>query len=232
VAVSLIRLPVGAVLAFALGFGWLLKKGQNGPVAILRPVRLAIYPVVIVGITIAIFSTYLDQYRQLITEASLLEAALEVGLVKHVGLSTNPTAAGSSLPVGIAGPSVGLALGYLPLGMFTFLFRPLIFEAHHALALAAALESTFFLILVLWRFRSLLAAVRGLLTRPFVAFCVMTLFLLLAMLSFETNFGVIVRHRTMVLPFLLILLAVPPRNKRAAGTSLYPKDAHGVLSQG
>jgi len=179
-AITLIRLPVGAVLVFALGCGWLLKKGQSGPAAILRPVRLVIYPVVIAGIAIVILSTYLAQYKQhFVVEASLLEAALEVGLVKHAGLSTDPTAGGSSLPVAIAGPSLGLALEYLPLGMFTFLFRPLIFEAHHALALAAALESTFFLILVLWRFKNLSAAVRSLFSRPFVAFCVVAFFLLL-----------------------------------------------------
>jgi len=42
----------------------------------------------------------------------------------------------------------------------------------------------------------------------------MTFFLLLTMLSLEANFGVIVRHRTIVLPFLLILLAVPCNYKR------------------
>jgi len=214
-AVTLIRLPVGAVLVFAVGCGWLLKKGKSGPAGILRPVRLAIYPVVIAGIGIAIFSAYLAQYGDLLAEASsFLEAALEVGLVKHAGLSTDPTAGGSSLAIGIAGPSVGGFLEYLPFGIFTFLFRPLIFEAHNALALAAALESTFILALVLWRLRSLVAAVKSVFTRPFVAFCAITFFLLTAMLSLESNFGVIVRHRTMVLPFLLILLAVPCNYKR------------------
>ena len=94
------------------------------------------------------------------------------------------------------------------------MFRPLIFEANNALALVAALESTFYLVLVFWRRRNLMAAMRCIFSRPFVGFCTVTFFFLLVILSFEANFGVIVRHRTMVLPFLLILLAVPLKNKR------------------
>jgi len=212
-AITLIRPPVGAIMAFAVGGAWLVKGSQKGPAAIFRPLRFAIYPVVIIVISTGILSSYLNLYERLVSEASFFQFALEVGLYKHRGLSTDPTAGGSSLAIGIAEPTVGGVLGYLPLGMFTFLFRPLIFEAHHALALAAALESTFILALVLWRLRSLVAAVKSVFTRPFVVFCLAIFIPLTAALSLETNFGVIVRHRTMVLPFLLILLAVPRKNK-------------------
>jgi len=214
--IALSRPPVGAVLTFTVGVAWLAKRDQRGPAAILRPLRYSILPVVIGGIMITIFSSYFAQYKFVLEEASLIEAALEVGMYKHAGLSTD--AVGSGLAIGITEASVGGVLGYIPFGMFTFLFRPLIFEAHNALALAAALESTFFLALVLWRFRSLVAAVRSVFARPFIGFCAMTFFLLLAMLSLESNFGVIVRHRTMVLPFLLILLACPEKIN-AAGRS-------------
>ncbi len=178
---------------------------------------------------ITIFSSYLAQYKFVLEEASLIEAALEVGMYKHAGLSTDPLAGGSSLAIGIASPTAGATLGYLPLGMFTFLFRPLVFEAHHALALAAALESTFFLVLVLWRYRSLIAAVKSIFTRPFIGFCAITFSLLTAMLSLESNFGVIVRHRTMVLPFLLILLAVPRKSKRSGQIAASPAKSDGEV---
>jgi len=212
VVIALSRPPVGAVVALAVGCAWLLKE-QRGPAATLRPLRLTIYPVILAGIMIGLFSHYLAQYKHVIADASFVEAALKVGEFKHVGLSTD--AGGSSLSVGILDSSVGGVLGYIPLGMFTFLFRPLVFEAHNALALAAALESTLFLVLVVLRFRSLVAAMRSVFIRPFVGYCAVTFFLLTGMLSLEGNFGVIVRHRTMVLPFLLILLAVPWRNKRS-----------------
>ena len=225
--VTLIRPPVGAILAFAVGCAWLLKRGQKGPAAILRPLRLAIYPLVIAGLTIAILSAYLAPYRSLVGNVSLSDAAIRTGIGIHEGLSTDTQAAGSSFTIGITEPSVRGILKYLPFGMFTFLFRPLIFEAHHILALAAALESTFLLALVLLRFKSMAAASRCFFTTPFVAFCLLFFFLLTAMLSLESNFGVIVRHRTMVLPFLLILLAVPRKNKRSGQIAASPAKSDG-----
>jgi len=226
-AITLSRPPVGAVLAFTVGVAWLAKRDQRGPAAILRPLRYSILPVVIGGIMIAVFSSYIARYGFVQEEASLIKGALEVGMYKHVGLSTD--AVGSGLALGITEASVGGVLGYIPFGMFTFLFRPLIFEAHNALALAAALESTFFLALVFWRFRNLVAAVKSVFSRPFVAFCAITFSLLTAMLSLESNFGVIVRHRTMVLPFLLILLAVPRKNKRSGQIAASPAKSNGEV---
>jgi len=57
--IALSRPPVGAVLAFAVGVGWLAKRDQKGPAAILRPLRYSILPVVIGGIMIAVFSSYI-----------------------------------------------------------------------------------------------------------------------------------------------------------------------------
>jgi len=212
--ISLIRPPVAAVLTFAVGFAWLIKRAKKGPAALFRPLRNAIILVVIVVIPMEMFSLYFVGYKDLAEGASMLDTALAVGQFKHVGLSMDQSAGGSSLPIGITEFSAGGISRYLPYGMFTFLFRPFIFEAHHALALAAALESTILLAILLYRFKSLFAVIRCFFTRPFIAFCAITFFLLTAMLSFEANFGVIVRHRAMVLPFMLILLAVPRKNKR------------------
>jgi hypothetical protein len=221
--VTLIRLPVGAVLAFAVGCAWLLKPGQNGPAAILRPVRFTVLAMVTSIIVLSIMASYLGKYGYSGIGVSLPQSALQVGLLKHTGLSGDPTAGVSSVAIGLRDPSLRGVLAFLPGGMFTFLFRPFIFEAHHALALAAGLESTFFLILMLWRYRSLVAAMRFLFSRPFFIFCVTAFFLLTATLSLEANFGVIVRHRTMVLPFLLILLSVPAKPKLRRGLqSPYP----------
>jgi len=121
-AITLIRPPVGAVLAFALGCVWLLKGEKSSLAALLRPLRYAFYPIVIAVVTIAIFSSYLNQYKNLVAQTSLLGTAVEVGVYKHTGLSTDSTAGGSSLPIGIADPSVGGLIEYLPIGMFTFSF--------------------------------------------------------------------------------------------------------------
>ena len=205
----------------------MLREGQSGPAAIFRPLRYVFYPVVIAGLLIGILSVYLAQYENFLTDASLFESALQLGVHKHVGLSTD--AGGSSLAIGITESSKGAVLRYLPFGMFSFLFRPLIFEAHNALALVAALESTFYLVLVLWRRRSLIAAMNCIFSRPFIGFCAATFFFLLVILSLESNFGVIVRHRTMVLPFLLILLAVPRENKPSGQIAASPAKSNGEV---
>lgn len=210
--VAMIRIPVATALIFAAGVAFLLRGGGRGPAAILRPIGLLVSVVVIAVLVRRTFLAYAGMYVETV-DSSLIANAVEVALIKHTGLSTDPTGSGSSLSVGLTEPSVAGILSYLPMGMFTFLFRPLIFEAHHALALAAALESTFLLILVLRRRRNLFAAVRSVFSKPFVCYIVVLCSLLTVMLSFETNFGVIVRHRTMVLPFLLILLSMPSAQK-------------------
>ena len=104
-AIAAIRLPVAGIVAFAVGFAWLLRGGQKGPAAIFRPLRYVFYPVVIVGLLFGVLSIYLAQYKSFLTEVSLVESALQLGVRKHVGLSTD--AGGSSLSICITGSSKG-----------------------------------------------------------------------------------------------------------------------------
>lgn len=209
--VTAIRPPVGLALVFAMGVACLLSLNSllgSGPAAILRPVVYVASGVVVVG-ALMVVGAPLRHDRVFATGGSPVEGLLNLALSKHVGLSTDPTAGGSSLAVQITGPSATQVVGFLPLAMFTFLFRPLVFEAHNVLALIAGLDGTLLLGLVLWRWRHGIRAVRSALSRPFIAFCGVAFLLLTAGLSFEANFGVIVRHRAMVLPFLFMLLSVP-----------------------
>jgi hypothetical protein len=138
------------------------------------------------------------------------QEALEVALrYQHEGSAT--TAAGSALETEITDYSPTGILTYLPGGMFTALFRPLPFEAHNALALVAALENTLLLGLVVWRIRYLVCAGTVLRSNGLVAFSVVVFLLVTVILSFSRNFGVIVRQRSMALPFLVLLLGTPRR---------------------
>lgn len=207
--VTSLRAPVGAVVALALGCAWWLSWRPKGPAGLLRPIALILVAAGIAGVVIGISVQYLREYDDVLGPFAL-QSILDLAVVKHVGLATDPTAGGSSLSAAVTRPSIREFYRFLPEGMFTFLFRPLVFEAHHALALAAALDGTFLLALVVWRRRNLVAAVRSTFRTPFIGFCWIIFILLTAMLGFERNLGVIVRHRSMVLPFLMILLAVPP----------------------
>ncbi len=100
-------------------------------------------------------------------------------------------------------------IAYLPMGMFALLFRPSIFEARSPLAVAAALESTLLLWLVVRRFPRLIRGLGRAVRDPFLAYCWITFLLMAAVVSIGPNLGVLVRQRSMVVPFLILLLAGP-----------------------
>jgi len=211
----LIRWPVGGIAALAVGVPWLLKAGR-GPAAILRPIGFAVCPFVAAFILSYIGSFIVPRSISLVKDLGLfLDISAETAALVHKGYAYG----GSARAVEITDRSLGGLLHYLPQGAFAFLFRPMIFEAHHALAIAAALEATLFLGLIVWKWRSLLATMRLAFKRPFVGYCVLTFVGLTVILAVESNFGAIVRHRAMVLPFLLIMLAVPSGHRVRGKTS-------------
>jgi hypothetical protein len=101
----------------------------------------------------------------------------------------------------------------VPFAVVTVLFRPFPWEAHSALALLATLEGMLILALLWRRRRGLLASILAARTRGY--FLVAVSYILLFCVAFSTmgNFGLLVRQRIQVLPFLLILLALPPARR-------------------
>ncbi|MEA2473715.1 MAG: hypothetical protein QOE06_1630 [Thermoleophilaceae bacterium] len=95
------------------------------------------------------------------------------------------------------------------------LFRPLPGEAHNRPALVAAADAMLLLLLTLARARWIAAAVASAPRRPYVAFAAASTAVVVAYLARVANFGMLVRQRTPVLPFYLVLLSVPPRGRRA-----------------
>ncbi len=97
----------------------------------------------------------------------------------------------------------------VPLATVTVLFRPFPFEASNVQALIAAAEGVVLIVLV-WRGRRGLAGVpRRMRQQPYVAFCfAFTVVFILAFSSFS-NFGLLARERTQLLPFFVALLMLP-----------------------
>lgn len=220
--VLVLRTPIGVALCVAaMGAvlvslrGWTRRLG--GPATMLRPVAYVVLTGVIVSGTYTVVLGGLTRHGVFNKgeTTSPVQALLNLAVERHVGLSTDPTAGATSLSVRIVEPTITGALRYLPEALLTFLFRPHIFEAHNAVALAAALDGTLLFGLILWRWKHLPAAVRAAPRRPLVVYAIAAFMLFSAGLSFEANLGAIVRHRTMVMPFLFILLSVP--RQRASG---------------
>ena len=215
---TVIRPPVGAIVVVAGGVALLMTVGRRGPAAILRPVLVTGIVALVVLAAVRLSSFALGE--KFVDSEMAARGLVHALYLQHVGLATDPTASGSSIAVQITEPTLGGVLRYLPLGIVTFLFRPFIFEAHNALAVIAALESSFLLLFALLRSRSFLAGLRLAFFHPFAAFAALNFVMLSVVLSLESNFGAIVRHRSMALPFLLILLTMRPTPARVRERSV------------
>ncbi|MDE3087625.1 MAG: hypothetical protein KGJ77_12805, partial [Acidobacteriota bacterium] len=123
-------------------------------------------------------------------------------------VAANNAGQSSSIPYH-PGPS-----GY-PYDIYVVLFDPQLFNAHSMSQRIAALENSVILVLILTSLRRLVRVPRVAMARPYV----MVAFLDLAGFCYAfaalSNLGLIDRERTLVLPFLLVLLAIPisPKGK-------------------
>jgi hypothetical protein len=109
-----------------------------------------------------------------------------------------------------------------PLAVVTILFRPFLFEAHNVQAAVTALESTVLLCLTVRRWPAIWRAVRRPRHRPYVVFVLVYLAVFVFAFSTIANFGILARERTQLLPFFLVLLAMP-RRRRARSTRPTPE---------
>ena len=107
----------------------------------------------------------------------------------------------------------------LPWAIVTVLFRPFPWEADSAQAIAAALEGLLFMYLT-WRYRaSVLGSVRLIRRSPYVTWCIAYVLGYVVIFSGFSNFGILVRQRSLALPAFLVLLALPvvaKQRRRAA----------------
>ncbi|MGB0112815.1 MAG: hypothetical protein WBP59_06310, partial [Ilumatobacteraceae bacterium] len=102
-----------------------------------------------------------------------------------------------------------------PYASIRTLTRPLPFEVRGSAQLFTSLELTLFLALCVASRRRLMNIPRLLINNAYVAFALTTLFLGgLAFTSFA-NLGILARQRSIVFPFLLLLVCLPPLPRRA-----------------
>jgi hypothetical protein len=146
----------------------------------------------------------------------------EDGVTSVLTQNTERTAKGGS---SFAVPSAGISPVSLPAATVTIVFRPFLFEAHNAQALITALESMVLLVLTLSRGRLIGRAIRSFRRLPYVTFVVVYGVLFIMAFSSIANFGILARERTQLLPFFLVLLAVPgvrTGRRRATPSASHP----------
>lgn len=151
--------------------------------------KLIILPVIIAGVVVS--SGFVQQY------VGLDEASLD-SVSGYVDDRQNSNQGGGS--------SIDLQSMSYPVQMFTYIFRPLPFDAHSALALFTSIENTILLILFLYvlfknKFK-LYAFVEGK-----HAWLLIYVFLTCSMLAITTaNLGIATRQKWMFMPILIYLL--------------------------
>lgn len=101
-------------------------------------------------------------------------------------------------------PTTPQALG---LAIITVLFRPFLWEAGTGLGLISALEGTFLLLMLTFRLRNIFRVVADATRNAYLAFSVFYAALFVVFFSAISNFGILVRQRVQLLPFILIWLA-------------------------
>lgn len=116
---------------------------------------------------------------------------------------------------------VGSLIRFLPIGMFTALFRPVLGEVNNAFGLAAGLEDTSLLVL------ALLAVARSSrrdLADPLVRWALMLVLIWAAVYGFVSyqNLGTGVRFRLQIFPVLLLSLLYLARRRSRADPSATP----------
>lgn len=195
---TLVRPHVVGMAALGLVVAYLLARpprrlGALGPV-----VKLFALVILVVG-AVALLGT---------TKSYLRDKGIEPqdGVNSVLAESARRTGqGGSSFQVDSKGPS----LDQFPLAIVTILFRPFLFEAHNAQAGVTALESTVLLCLTFTRRRAIWRAISHPRRRPYVAFVLIYSTLFVFAFSTIANFGILARERTQLLPFFLVLLAIP-----------------------
>lgn len=98
--------------------------------------------------------------------------------------------------------------------LLTVPFRPFPWEGHNFQAMAAGLEGTILLLIILASFTRLLALPVHALRRPYLAMA--TAYSLGFVVAFSNvgNFGILTRQRAQLIPLLLVLICLPPLGER------------------
>jgi hypothetical protein len=206
---ALVRPHVAGMAALGLAVAYIVGRTQGRP----RPASSAMKgmaAVCLIGLAVLLVS----QTARFLEDQGL---APEEGVTAVLGQTTERTTRGGS---SFAVPSAGFSPARLPWATVTILFRPFPFEANNFQVAITALESTLLLGLALARIRPMARAVRSFRRLPYVTFVVVYGALFVVAFSSIANFGILARERTQVLPFFLVLLAVPGvRTGRARSTA-------------
>ena len=199
-ATALIRPHLTVLLLCALFVAQLLRPGSGSPTSVLwKGMGL----ILVAGATALAITQAADVLG--------IDDLTVEGVTGQIDWASEQTAEGGSsfVPVPLSSP-----LG-VPAAIVTLLFRPFPWEAGNALVALQSLEGVALLFLALAGWRRLAQVSRLLRRNPWIAFAVVYVFAFILAFSGFSNFGIVARQRSLMIPFFLALMALPdPRKPR------------------
>lgn len=191
---ELIILAIGfAVAMLVRGINSGDRTKARNPIGMLGAAAFVVAVVVVTGI-------YASHFVHSLTGSGLSTSALNK--VSHNNQGTG-AGFGSSNVIYSSSPI------WYPRDVYTVLFDPLPVSAHSITQLFAALENTLVLVVVLLSLPRLRHLVRCSIYRPYVLAAFFYTAVFLYAFAALGNLGLIARERTLLLPFLFVLFAIP-----------------------
>ncbi|HEV2068512.1 MAG TPA: hypothetical protein VGR26_01815 [Acidimicrobiales bacterium] len=200
VATALVRPHMTLVVVGALLVGYVLRRAPPSA-SLLRPVLKVAGLAVLVGAAVLAMT----QAQRFLKVETLNPVTLE-SVLERTGEQTEQ--GGSAFEAEPVRSPLEL-----PGAVLAVLFRPFPTEADNALSLVASIEGTLLLALFLASWRRVLRAPLLMLKHAYVAFACTYALLFIVAFSNINNFGIIVRQRVQLLPFALVVLALPLATK-------------------
>jgi hypothetical protein len=198
VVTYLVRPHVAMIMLVALVVALVIGRGHSRPSGALTPGSIAkIGAIVVLLVAVSVFASRTANYLGI--------ENLHPGSTQEQFDETrrNTSSGGSRFsPADAASP-----VGY-PQAAVTILFRPFPFEATGSDQLATALEAMGLLLLTIVSWRRLLSVPSRLRSQPYVALALAFVLVFFFVFAVISNFGILARERTMVLPFVFVLLSV------------------------
>jgi hypothetical protein len=194
----LVRPHVALITLVALGVGLVVGRGHPRPTRAMTPgsiAKVAAIVVLLAGMSVVATRTanYLgiENLQPTTTEEALQE-------------TQEKTARGGSefTPADATNPAA------YPQAAVTILFRPFPFEADASDQLATSLEALGLALLIIVSWRRLMSVPWRLRVQPYVGFALAFVLMFFFVFAAISNFGIIARERTMMLPFVFVLLSV------------------------
>lgn len=201
-ALVMARPHVAVLVMVALVAGYLVRPGRGGDPLVRTSTKLLGIAVLLVAGTIVVAnaSSFLgvDSF-----DTDTLNKTLQATGERTAGGGSTFSAPNAQSPTGF------------PVAVVTVLFRPFPFEAGGVGGLIASAEGIVLMVVAVTSWRRLRTIPRRLFRQPYLLMStVFTLVFIFAFSSFG-NFGILTRERTQVFPFVLVLLCVPARERRA-----------------